>query len=220
MHKHNTSLVHRKLINKTNSGKERRFDLKTISRIWALTFFMALLLTATSQKSALAYNTFHNHKLIYGVGNYGNDTQYYWIDSSASEFAGNIKNAMENWKKTTDYWGITTPIWYMKTSRHSRSRMDIIHDSDVQYQWWGRAVQIYQGSQIDPDTMNWAKGKVLLAHDYASYPNLKKQTIAHEMGHVMGLAHTSMQAIMQDPIVNTNITRAQPNDLAGINHLY
>lgn len=158
---------------------------------------------------ALAYNTFNGHKLTYGVGNYGYNTQYYWIDSSASAYESNINSAMSEWKYTTSYWGITTPIWHNRTTVKSSSRMDIYKVSNIN-QWWG-LTQFYNGStQVDPYNTNWVWGKILLDGDFSNYPK-QKAVIAHEMGHVMELAHTSLtQAVMRPDIASTSnsITRA------------
>lgn len=47
--------------------------------------------------------------------------------------------------------------------------------------------------------------------------------IAHEMGHVMGLAHSDFSNVLMraDIAYNSSSTsRAQTNDLGGINYLY
>lgn len=189
--------------------------------ILKITTLALILLLAVMAQNAFAWNTFHQHKLTYGVGNYGNSTQRYWIDTSASEFTTAINNAMNDWKNTTSFWGITTPIWYTVTTTKSSSRMDIYQDGSGQTVWWGRTRQYNGTTVIDPDVTNWVWGRIDVSSDYSNYPGLRKQTIAHEMGHVMGLAHTSMQVLMNTVIVNlTTINRAQPNDLDGINYLY
>lgn len=47
-----------------------------------------------SVSTVYAYNTYNQHKLTYGVGNYGKDTQHYFITSSASGYASYINTAM------------------------------------------------------------------------------------------------------------------------------
>lgn len=170
-----------------------------------------------------AYSTFNNNKLTYGVGNYGKNKQYYWIDSSASAFNSYITGAMNDWVYTTSYWGITTPISYAKTTTQSSSRMDIYKTNTTHN--WTAITYFYSGStEVDPYKGNWSWGKIVLDSDFSSVPNNKKRPIiAHEMGHVMGLAHTNSTKSLMRPDINsstTTIDRAQPDDLAGINFLY
>lgn len=91
----------------------------------------------------------------------------------------------------------------------------------------GLTQHIYQGEWVDADNTNWLYAKVLLDGDFSSLSstssnNRQKAVIAHEMGHAMGLAHTSMNTLMRPDIAfcSPGLYRAQPNDLAGINFLY
>ncbi|MFZ7121819.1 MAG: hypothetical protein ACOWWH_12835 [Eubacteriaceae bacterium] len=85
--------------------------------------------------------------------------------------------------------GITTPISYRRTSTKSSSRMDIYKVSTVN-SWWGYTLMYHHNNEINPSTANWVWGKILLDGDFASLSSSKeKAVIAHEMGHVMGLAH-------------------------------
>lgn len=61
-----------------------------------------------SVSTVYAYNTYNQHKLTYGVGNYGKDTQHYFITSSASGYASYINTAMSEWVNTTSSMGVTT----------------------------------------------------------------------------------------------------------------
>ncbi|MFU8850138.1 matrixin family metalloprotease [Micromonospora sp. SL1-18] len=191
---------------------------RTLAALMAGVILLVTDLAAGAQPAS-AYATFNRHKLIYGVGNYGASDQYYWVDSSASGYSSTIDTAMDNWIYTSSYWGITTPISYLRTSTKSSSRMDHYKVSTVN-SWWG-LTQMFSGStQIDPLSANWVWAKVLLDGDFANCPN-KKGVIAHEQGHSMGLAHVySGTAVMRADIGGLSINRAQPDDLNGINYLY
>lgn len=107
----------------------------------------------------------------------------------------------------------------MRTTAKSNSRMDHYKVTTVN-DWWGLAQFFSGNAQVNPASTNWVWGKVLLDGDFANCPN-KKGVIAHEQGHVMGLAHVSSgTAVMRADIASLNITRAQPDDLNGINYLY
>ena len=126
------------------------------------------------------------------VGNYGKDTQHYFITSSASGYASYINTAMSEWVNTTSSMGVTT---------------------------------MYNGStEVDPFSSNWAWGKIQLDADFSDLSENKRlAVIAHEMGHVMGLAHSDFSNVLMraDIAYNSSSTsRAQTNDLGGINYLY
>lgn len=139
-----------------------------------------------------AYNTYNQHKLTYGVGNYGKDTQHYFITSSASGYASYINTAMSEWVNTTSSMGVTT--------MYNRS------------------------TEVDPFSSNWVWGKIQLDADFSDLSENKRlAVIAHEMGHVMGLAHSDFSNVLMraDIAYNSSSTsRAQTNDLGGINYLY
>lgn len=120
------------------------------------------------------------------------DTQHYFITSSASGYASYINTAMSEWVNTTSSMGVTT---------------------------------MYNGStEVDPFSSNWAWGKIQLDADFSDLSENKRlAVIAHEMGHVMGLAHSDFSNVLMraDIAYNSSSTsRAQTNDLGGINYLY
>jgi hypothetical protein len=194
------------------------------TRVAVVCLFL-LLASVLAPGTALAYQTFGGHHLVYGVGDYGANNQHYWIASGATEFETTIDNAMHDWIYTTDYWGITTPISYTQTTVQSNSRMDI-HHASVYADWWG-ITEWYHGdgtvvskNASGEPTENWVWGKIRVSPDFSDCPN-KKGVVAHEMGHVMGLAHvTSGTKLMRWDIAGLDIHRAQPDDLNGINYLY
>ena len=179
---------------------------------------LAACLTITTQQ-VYAYNTFNQHKLKYGVSG-----QHYWIDSSAAGYTTTIQTAMNEWIYTTSYWGVTTPISYTKATTKSESRMDI-YGTNLSTDWYA-ITSMYDGSGtlINPNNTDWVWGMIRYSDSYPGLSSDKKKAVmAHEMGHVMGLAHTSYtQAVMRPDIgyCTDAIYRAQPNDLAGINVLY
>ena len=164
--------------------------MRTKKFIVALCFSFFMFMCSVS--TVYAYNTYNQHKLTYGVGNYGKDTQHYFITSSASGYASYINTAMSEWVNTTSSMGVTT---------------------------------MYNGStEVDPFSSNWAWGKIQLDADFSDLSENKRlAVIAHEMGHVMGLAHSDFSNVLMraDIAYNSSSTsRAQTNDLGGINDLY
>lgn len=169
---------------------QSQLTLELLSIIVALCFSFFMFMCSVS--TVYAYNTYNQHKLTYGVGNYGKDTQHYFITSSASGYASYINTAMSEWVNTTSSMGVTT---------------------------------MYNGStEVDPFSSNWAWGKIQLDTDFSDLSENKRlAVIAHEMGHVMGLAHSDFSNVLMraDIAYNSSSTsRAQTNDLGGINYLY
>ena len=164
--------------------------MRTKKFIVALCFSFFMFMCSVS--TVYAYNTYNQHKLTYGVGNYGKDTQHYFITSSASGYASYINTAMSEWVNTTSSMGVTT---------------------------------MYNGStEVDPFSSSWAWGKIQLDADFSDLSENKRlAVIAHEMGHVMGVAHSDFSNVLMraDIAYNSSSTsRAQTNDLGGINYLY
>ena len=164
--------------------------MRTKKFIVALCFSLFMFMCSVS--TVYAYNTYNQHKLTYGVGNYGKDTQHYFITSSASGYASYINTAMSEWVNTTSSMGVTT---------------------------------MYNGStEVDPFSSNWAWGKIQWDADFSDLSENKRlAVIAHEMGHVMGLAHSDFSNVSMraDIAYNSSSTsRAQTNDLGAINYLY
>jgi hypothetical protein len=171
----------------------------------------------------LGYVTYNDHVLTGGVGDYGNSVQHYYIAPTAADYEANIDTAMSQWVNTTSFWGITTPIAYTQTANQEISTMYI-----VQQAWhtvgWAAKTDFYLGANnVNGQIWNidWEWNLITLNDDFDVNGN-KTGIIAHEMGHCMGLDHVVFTgAIMRADIAGVpQPTRAQPCDLAGINHLY
>ena len=110
-----------------------------------------------------------------------------------------------------------------KNTTQSSSRMDIYQVSTVN-EWWGLTTMYNGSTEVDPFSSNWAWGKIQLDADFSDLSENKRlAVIAHEMGHVMGLAHSDFSNVLMrtDIAYNSSSTsRAQTNDLGGINYLY
>jgi hypothetical protein len=175
--------------------------------------------------TALAFNTYNGHVLNGGVGDYGADDRLYYITYSASDHAGDITSAMWDWIHTTSRLGITTPISWLRTYTQSASVMDIYHNV-----YWDASTGIVAATEhilnnqvISPYTANWNWGKIKLntpVFDPLSDYN-EKGTVAHEMGHLMGLAHTTVtNRIMCTLGDGRTVNACQADDANGINYLY
>jgi hypothetical protein len=187
---------------------------------------LGVVIMVASAGTASAFTTYNYHVLNYGVGNYGADDRYYYITSSASGHAGDITSAMYDWIHTTSRIGITTPIYWQRTYTQSQSGMDIYHGTYYDPSTGLAAVteQILNGVVISPYVTNWNWGKIKLnspLYDPLSDFN-EEGTVAHEMGHVMGLGHTAggTDRIMCTLAAGRTVNACQMDDCWGINYLY
>jgi Matrixin len=185
----------------------------------------ALVIVLFCSGTAWAFNTFNGHVLNGGVGDYGANDRYYFITSSASAHVTDVTSAMSDWIHTTSRLGITTPIAWLRTTTQSQSVMDIYHAQyyDVSTGIIAATEQILNNVIIDPYGSNWHWAKIKLntpVYDPLSDYN-EEGSVAHEMGHVFGLAHTSVtNRIMCQLGDGRTVNNCQADDANGINYLY
>lgn len=182
----------------------------------------------------------NNAKMIDGVGSYGSHTRRYWIDSSASGHTDLINQAASEWVNTNSI--LRTSISLAQTSTQSSSVIDIdeipIPNANNTV-FFGRTDFFNsQNNEISPTIdYNWTQihlnsltfelvDHVYIIDQYTGKQKTfddfqKKATIAHEMGHCMGLAHTiDSNRIMSTFGGDRNVNRATWVDLRTINYLY
>lgn len=170
---------------------------------------------------AHAYQTWNDHRLTYGVTG-----QEFWLSPSAvSNNAPAIRAAVPLWNATA------TPISYSETSTQSASRMDFYHNDNVgtglcaTTRLYVNTTDVTGGGSHAP-TQNWWWGKVVIYPDLWDAASCGPQShraaiVAHEQGHVMGLAHAvNSNRLMYAGIAATNVNRPSADDINGINHLY
>lgn len=170
---------------------------------------------------ARAYQTWNDHKLTYGVSG-----QKFWLDTTASSNnSAAIHDGVALWNATK------TPISYSETTTKSVSRMDFYHTNSLNVDWCG-ITYLYvdttniNGAGTTAPTKNWWWGKITLSpylkNASACGPAAHRKTIvAHEQGHVMGLAHAvHADRLMYAGIAGTGVNAPIADDVNGINHLY
>lgn len=204
-----------------SKGIEDMTRAKKLRLIGAAVGGVAAMMAVAAQAPANGYQTWGDHKLTYGVTG-----QKFWLDSTA---ANNNNAAIHD---GVALWNATkTPISYSETATKASSRMDFYHTSATNVSWCGitylyvDTTDLTAGGTKAP-TRNWWWGKVTLS------PLLKntaacgasghrKAIVAHEQGHVMGLAHAvNSDRLMYSGIAGTGVNAPISDDVNGINHLY
>ncbi|MFG2407112.1 matrixin family metalloprotease [Streptomyces brevispora] len=178
---------------------------------------LAFGLVMTAGAPAQAYNTFNGHRLKYGING-----EYYWLDSTAkNSHPEAIPNGVGHWNNTTD-----TKVWYVSTLDKSQSRMDFYRRSTSSNSYCAITAMYVDTSTVDPSSTGWVWGKVTidpaLANAALCGPDSHRDgIIAHEQGHVMGLAHNSnSSSLMNSAISSTSVDAPIGDDRNGINYLY
>lgn len=183
---------------------------------------------------AADYYTRNNHHMTgYGVGNYGKNTQKYFVVNSKHNHQTVIDNAMSEWINTTSRLNYTTPISFKKTTNRANSVIDFMNtgttkDNDGHMHSAGvlawTEYYIVGGKQVSADKQNWKYCYVkLYCSNYDDLSaNGRKGTAAHEIGHCFGLAHNNgnKKSIMCQTREGRSVSSAQKCDLKGINYLY
>lgn len=160
-----------------------------------------------------------------GVGNWGSNPRYYYIDSTAQNNRTSIVNAMDEWVNTSSI--LSTSIPWLETTNKANSTLDIYRKNYFSTKSGTLAETIFytfSNSKVQPDKKNWDWCKIHF--DTENYGSLsaknRRGTAAHEIGHVMGLAHEKDKTnrIMCQLGSGRTVSRASKNELKGINTLY
>jgi hypothetical protein len=199
--------------------------LKTSRTLKFYGIVLLALFSILTGKEAFAYDTYNDHVLTGGVGNYGYTKRQFFVTTSGSAYATQISSAMNDWIYTTSRVGITTPISFVKTTTQSASEIDF-YTSYSPYIGANGWTEFWKySSTVDKEQENWGWNKIVINNYSISYFGLTtlqaKGVIAHEIGHAFGLDHVlNPYQIMCTYGNGRAVTESQTDDLNGINHLY
>lgn len=120
------------------------------------------------------YHTYGDKVMNYGVGAYGSNTRYYWIDPNLpSIYTAPIQEAFNEWVYTTSSVGVTTSISIHQTNIKSEAYFEVVlSDGELgsgtmarMHHHIGRD-RIYIKDKVLDSNYGWAK--IIVNTDYMS----------------------------------------------------
>lgn len=181
-------------------------------------------LTLLSIMFLISGNVFADSLFIGGKQSRGVSNMYYYVDNSAVGYTTLINNAIDNWVVTGYGWN---PIQLAPVASNNGTALDFyLKYADELSRGVLAQTSFYNSAEIelDPETNDWffatidLNGTTLPSISYEQ----RQGTIAHEIGHGLGLAHQNSNpgSIMCSLASGRTMNRVDQISHNAINQLY
>lgn len=192
---------------------------KDVKKFFSIVFFIILFLNVFVPFKVQAYSLLGG-RLINGVGNYGNNSQYYWVNPNIGEGISRADNAMSRWVNSSIY----TPISFRRTTNQSAATIDVHRVPSANNAVIGTTTYHVGVGQVTYNR-NWYWAKIeIISGTYNAYgAGPRNWVFGHEFGHAMGLQHNTSDrnSVIYESYNNVNQRTYPSNDeFNGINRIY
>ncbi|MGX7418690.1 M12 family metallo-peptidase [Carnobacterium gallinarum] len=203
--------------------------MKKFFSLLFLLLFISLSVYESIGVAVRPWVTFYDgrNRFTNGIGNYGRNTQYYWVSTGIGSATETIDGAMSKWVNSNGT-GVYTPISYRRTGTQSSSLIDfqkVPSRADNSSKGTVAWTSFWNGStqQIPAAHKHWNWAQIELHNRYfSSNSTIQMRAMAHEIGHAFGLDHNpdSTSKLMYPSNISSMPTGPVTSELQGINWLY
>ncbi|MDC3414681.1 matrixin family metalloprotease [Aquibacillus sp. 3ASR75-11] len=168
----------------------------------------------------------NNAKLEKGVYN-----QEYWLNADTfdgKDYSSLVRTAVSDWNYSVNSTSSdSTDVYFTKTSYRGYSNIEFYVDNYGSNIGWNGNADFYSGSTglinggnaPDEDYL-WARCRLNDSTLYNDENSDIRATIRHEMGHALGLAHSSFKSNIMYKNRDRTTKVVSDNDANGVRYLY
>ena len=163
--------------------KERNIVIMLVVGITSLCTTAPIM--AVTESCTHGKKTFNDKKILSGVGNYGNNKRYYWINSNfSSNYSSRIRNAFSYWINTSSDPGVTTSISFRESSNKSDATIEL-HTTTLGGDTTGKTDYYSYSTLVDDQSIqDWTWNIIYIAVSYTHLDVYKRQRYGKEIDEI------------------------------------